>query len=181
MGINFNERLSEFDSVLPSNQVEVRHMPQELHVTLGSKILSGVEKKEEILDAVFNYFGAHFAQKYLGPAGATAMSATTNQGKEDADDDDDDSDSAKFGPDIDEDALINEKNDFEKHRSLFSKKLSPDRYLKAPLMHIAIKGSPDSRMDPSLYHYKPQLTPLNNKPQAKRTISELESQGVLGT
>ena len=46
-------------------------------------------------------------------------------------------------------------------------------------MHIAIKGSSDSRMDPSLYRYKPQPTPLNIKPQAKRTISELESQGVI--
>ena len=37
------------------------------------------------------------------------MTATTTQGKTDADDNDDDSDSAEFGPDIDEDALINEK------------------------------------------------------------------------
>ena len=53
-----------------------------------------------ISDAVFNYFGAHFAQKYLGPAGAATMSATTTQGNTDADDDDDNSDSAEFGPDI---------------------------------------------------------------------------------
>ena len=46
-------------------------------------------------------------------------------------------------------------------------------------MHIVIKGSPDSRMDPSLYRYKPRPTLLNIKPQAKRTISELESQGVI--
>ena len=63
--------------------------------------------------------------------------------------------------------------------SLFSKKLSPDRYIKAPPMHIVIKDSPDSRMDLSLYCYKPRPTPLNIKPQAKRTISELESQGVI--
>ena len=68
-----------------------------------------MEKEEAILDAVFNYFGVHFVQKYLKPAGAAAMSASTTQGKEDADDDDDNSDSAKFGLDIDEDALINEK------------------------------------------------------------------------
>ena len=46
-------------------------------------------------------------------------------------------------------------------------------------MHIVIKGSPDSRMDPSLYHYKPRPIPLNIKPQAKRAISELELQGVI--
>ena len=144
--------------------VEVRHMPQELQITMGSDILGEVEREKVISDTVFNYFGAYFAQKYLGPARAAAMSATTTQGKEDADDDDDDS--ANFGPDIDKDALINEKNDFEKqfilrHRSLFSKKSSPDKYIKAPPMHIAIKGSPDSRIDPSLYRYKPGPTPLN--------------------
>ena len=97
------------------------------------------------------------------------MTATTTQGKTDADDDDDNSDSAEFGPDIDEDVLIANKTKFErkfilKHRSLFSKSLSPDRYIKAPPMHIAIKGSPDSRMDLSLYHYKLRPISLNIKP-----------------
>ena len=46
-------------------------------------------------------------------------------------------------------------------------------------MHIAIKGSPDSRMDLSLYRYKPRTIPLNIKPQAKRAVSELELQGVI--
>ena len=60
------------------------------------------------------------------------MSATTTQGKTDADDGDDESDSAEFGPDIDKDVLINKKTEFKKqfilkHRSLFSKSLSPDR------------------------------------------------------
>ena len=46
-------------------------------------------------------------------------------------------------------------------------------------MHTAVKASPDSRMDLSLYRYMPQPNPLNIKPQAKRTISELELQGVI--
>ena len=42
------------------------------------------------------------------------------------------------GPDIDEDALIEEKTEFEKtfilkHRSLFSESLSPNRFIRAPL------------------------------------------------
>ena len=46
-------------------------------------------------------------------------------------------------------------------------------------MSIAIKGSPDSRMDPSLHLYKPWSIPLNVKPQAKRAVSDLELQGVI--
>ena len=113
-----------------------------------------------VSDAVFNYFDAHFTRKYLEATKATAIAATTTQGKTDADDDDDNSDSTEFGLDIDEEALIASKTNFErksilKHRSLFSETLSSDIYIKAPPMHIAIKGSPDSRMDPSLYCYKP--------------------------
>ena len=70
---------------------------------MSSDILGDVEREEVISDVVFNYFGAHFAQKYLGPAGSAAMTATTAQGKTDADDNDDDSDSPEFGLDIDED------------------------------------------------------------------------------
>ena len=62
------------------------------------------------------------------------MTATTTQVKTNVDDYDEDSDSTQFGLDIDEDALKNEKNEFErkfilKHRSLFSESLSPDRYI----------------------------------------------------
>ena len=46
-------------------------------------------------------------------------------------------------------------------------------------MRIVIKGSPDSRMDPSLYRYKPQPIPLNIKPQAKRAVSDLKLQWVI--
>ena len=92
--------------------VEIRHLPHELQITMDSDIIGDVEKEEVISEAVFNYFGAHFMQKYLGPARAAAMTTTTTQGKTDADDDN--SDSAEFGPDIDEDVLINEKTDFKK-------------------------------------------------------------------
>ena len=76
VGIDFNKKHTEFDSELPVNMVEIRHLPQELQITMGSDTLGDVEREEVISDAVFNYFGAHFAQKYLGPAGAAALSAT---------------------------------------------------------------------------------------------------------
>ena len=85
-------------------------MPQELQITIGSKIIGDCEKKDIMSDAAFNYFVAHFVQKYLGPARAAAMSATKTLGKEDADDDDDNS--AEFGPDVNEDAFMNEKKYF---------------------------------------------------------------------
>ena len=42
-----------------------------------------------------------------------------------------------YSPDVDEDALIEEKTEFEKtfifkHRSLFSGSLSPNRFIKVP-------------------------------------------------
>ena len=54
--------------------------------------------------------------------------------------DEEDDDCFEFvddGPDVDEDKLIEEKTLFEKkvilkHRSLFSEKLSPNRFIKAP-------------------------------------------------
>ena len=76
---------------------------------MGSAIIGDCEKEDIVSDADFNYFDAHFMQKYLGPARAAAMSATTIPGKTYADDGDDDSDSTEFGPDIDKDALTNKK------------------------------------------------------------------------
>ena len=51
------------------------------------------------------------------------------------------------GPDINEEALIEEKTEFEKtfilkHRSLFSESLTPNRFIKAPSMHISFKKKP---------------------------------------
>ena len=46
-------------------------------------------------------------------------------------------------------------------------------------MRISIKSSPDRSCDPALYCFKPQLIPLNIKPQARGMLSQLESQGVI--
>ena len=54
---------TEFDSELLDNIVEIRHLPQELQITMGSDILGDVEREEVISDMVFNNFRAHFAQK----------------------------------------------------------------------------------------------------------------------
>ena len=85
-----------------------------------------------------------------GEEGLAALVNTSPQGKPD-DDGYDDPYSVNVGPDIDEDELIAQKTEFErkfilKHRSLFSESLSPDRYIRAPLMKISIKNSPDKSL-----------------------------------
>ena len=66
----------------------------------------------------------HFASKWFGAKGLAAMVTTLSQGKSD-DEEDDDPDCVDVGPDVDENALIEQKNLFEmkfilKQRSLFS-------------------------------------------------------------
>ena len=93
------------------------------------------------------HFGEHFSQQWLGEEGLAALVHKSSQGKPN-DDGDDDPDSAKVGPDIDEDELIAQKTEFErnfilKFRNLFSETLSPDQYLRDPLIRISIKNFPD--------------------------------------
>merc|ERR1712240_189515 len=73
-------------------------------------------------------------------------------------------------PDVDEEALIEEKTEYEKtfirkFRSIFSESLRPDRFIKAPPMEISLKNDPNSDNDPYLYRFKPRVTPAQLKSQ----------------
>ena len=73
-----------------------------------------------------------------------------------------------YGPDVDEEALIEEKTEFEKafirkFRSIFSESLSPDRFIKAPPMEISLKDDPNCANDPCFYRFKPQSVPAQIK------------------
>ena len=57
------------------------------------------------------------------------------------------------GPDVNEEALIEEKTEFEKtfilkHRSIFSESLSPNRFIKAPLWKLVSKITLIVQMSP---------------------------------
>ena len=63
--------------------------------------------------------------------------------------------------DIDEETLIKQKSPYEQkfirqYRQLFSESLNPSRYLKCPPMKIKLKQSLSSKLDPSLYRFKPR-------------------------
>ena len=88
------------------------------------------------------------------------------------------------GPEINEEALIEEKTEFEKtfilkHRSIFSESLSPNRFIKAPPMEISLRNDPNCANDPSLYRFKPQSVPAQLKSQSRDLVGDLESQGVI--
>ena len=87
-------------------------------------------------------------------------------------------------PDVDEEALIEEKTEYEKKfilkfRSIFSESLKPERFIKAPPMQINLRNDPNSDNDPSLYRFKPRSVPAQLKSQSKDLICDLESQGVI--
>ena len=63
------------------------------------------------------------------------------------------------GPVIDEEAPIEEKTKFEKtfilkHRSLFSEKLAPNRFIEAPPMKISLKKNLNRSNSPFFYRFK---------------------------
>ena len=64
------------------------------------------------------------------------------------------------GPYVDEDALIEEKTEFEKtfilkHRSLFSESLSTNRFIKVPPMGISLENNTNKANDLTLNRFKP--------------------------
>merc|ERR1712240_569203 len=92
--------------------------------------------------------------------------------------------SDKMGRDVDEETLIQQKSPYDQkfireHRQLFSKSLNPSRYLKCPLMEIKLKQSLSSKLDPSLYRFKPRTIPLQIKEQAQQLLDDLEKQGII--
>ena len=71
-------------------------------------------------------------------------------------------------PKTDEEKLINQKSPYEQkfireHRELFSESLNPSRYLKCPPMKIKLKQALSSKLDPSLYRFKPRTIPMHIK------------------
>ena len=86
--------------------------------------------------------------------------------------------------DVDEESLINQKTPYEQkfikeHRGLFSKTLNPSQFLKCPPMKIKLKQSLSSKMDPSLYRFKPRTIPMHIKEQAQQLLDDLEKQGII--
>lgn len=81
-------------------------------------------------------------------------------GKSDGGADDSQCSMFDYGPDVNEEALIDEKTEFEKAfikklRSIFSEGLSPYRFIKSLPMEINLKDNPNCSNDPSLYRFKP--------------------------
>ena len=86
--------------------------------------------------------------------------------------------------DVDEETLIKQKSPYKQkfireHRKLFSETLDPSRYLKCPPMKIKLKQSLSSKLDPSLYRFKPRTIPLHIKEQAQQLLDDLEKQGII--
>ena len=64
--------------------------------------------------------------------------------------------------------MINQKSPYEQkfireHRELFSESLNLSRYLKCPPMKIKLKQAHPSKLDPSLYRFKPRTIPMHIK------------------
>ena len=93
--------------------VKVRVTGDSIEVKLGANITEEDAIQEAYADVICNKFGQHFAREWLGMEGLAALINTPTQGKPD-DDGDDDLDSICVGPDVDEDKLIAQKNEFEK-------------------------------------------------------------------
>ena len=86
--------------------------------------------------------------------------------------------------DMDEETLIQQNSPYEQkvlreHRQLFSESLNPSRYLKCPPMKIRLKQSLSSKLDPSLYRFKPRTIPLHIKEQAQQLLDDMEKQGII--
>ena len=62
---------------------------------------------------------------------------------------------------------------------MFSETLNPKRFMKCPPMKIRLKQALSSKLDPSLYRFKPCAIPLHIKAQAKQLLDDLEKQGII--
>ena len=109
----------------------------------------------------------------------------SNGGEESADDDlEGEDEGAESSPKVDEEALIRQKSPYEQkfirdHRSLFSESLKPSRFLCCPQMKIKLKQALSSKLDPSLYRFKPRTIPMHIKAQAKQLLDDFEEQGII--
>ena len=80
--------------------------------------------------------------------------------------------------------MIRHKSPYEQkfirdHRSLFSETLKPSRFLCCPPMKIKLKQALSSKLDPSLYRFKPRKIPIHIKAQAKQVLDDLVKQGII--
>ena len=110
-----------------------------------------------------------YTQNNMVEEGSEEYCNPANKGEEDAYDDLDGEDQgAESSPRVDEEALIRQKSPYEQkfirdHRSLFSETLKPSRFLRCPPMKIKLKQALSSKLDPSLYRFKPRTIPMHIK------------------
>ena len=111
--------------------------------------------------------------------------SVVEEGEEEANYDDvDGDDNTGSNSKVDEEELIKTKSPYEQkfireHRSLFSKTLNPKRYMHCPPMKIRLKQALSSRLDPSLYCFKPCAIPMHIKTEAKQLLDDLVAQGII--
>ena len=111
--------------------------------------------------------------------------STVEEGKEEANDDDfDGDDNAGSSSKVDEEELIETKTQYEQKfirefRLLFSETLNLKRFMKCPPTKIRLKLALSSKLNPSLYRFKPRAIPLDIKAQAKQLLDDLEKQGII--
>ena len=113
----------------------------------------------------------------------TCNSANTDATEEDSDPEEEDD---GIAPDkaINEEELIKTKSPYEQKfirefRQLFSETLNPSRYLKCPPMKIKLKQALSSKLDPSLYKFRPRLIPMHIREQAQQLLNDLVEQGII--
>ena len=131
-----------------------------VEVQFPSGNLSSVEVEEINAITIMNRIGRHAAQNLfpgvdtglLSERVCAAISGKSAGGVDDNCSMFDDS------PDVDEEALIEEKTEYEKKfilkfRSIFSESLKPERFIKAPPMEINLRNNPNAENDPALYRF----------------------------
>ena len=72
---------------------------------------------------------------------------------------------------VDEEELISKKSPYKQRfirefRQLFSETLNPSRYLRCPPMKIKLRQALSSKLDPSLYKFRPRTIPMHIRVQA---------------
>merc|ERR1712041_36552 len=81
-----------------------------------------------------------------------------------------------------EEELISKKSPYEQRfikefRQLFSETLNPSRYLKCPPMKIKLRQALSSKLDPSLYRFRPRTIPMHIRAQAQQLLDDLVEHG----
>ena len=155
-----------FSTPLPPDEVEVEYDGEGMTIKWGEGIGGEECIRDACVDAICSQLGSVCARQLV----EEGLAALVNDSPGESDDGDDDPDDADTGPDIDESELIAQKTEFERDfilefRDLFSESLSPNRYLRAPPIHISLKNSRDRSRDPALYRFKPDPFPYTSNPK----------------